>query len=87
MHGFTYYLNDLAKEIGMVESEFQYRHVGLSAQELEVELPETVRVSSLNEEYKTAMYDKVVPLLLEAIKELANDLDKLKGSLGVIRNY
>ena len=64
------------------------RHVGLIAQEIQKVLPEVVRFapfdsdttneSTSGENYLTLNYDKVVPLLLQAIKELKCELDDVK---------
>ena len=57
-------------------------HVGLIAQDVEKVLPEVIRQSPIGknegEDYKTIWYDKLVPLLVEAIKELSDKVDKLE---------
>jgi hypothetical protein len=62
--------------------------VGLFADELEAVLPEAVKLapfdrdengrSKTGENYKTIQYDKVVPLLVEAIKELSREFAEFK---------
>jgi len=50
--------------------------IGVIAQEIETILPELIQVRPSG--YKAVKYDKIVALLIEAIKELQNQLDKLK---------
>jgi hypothetical protein len=68
LNGFQYRWNDLAQGMGMDDNV----HVGLSAQEVQKVLPEVIRPSPVNNEYLTIQYEKLVPLLIEAIKELAS---------------
>ena len=74
--GIRYTNNEVAKKYGYDDEKTQ---VGVIAQELEEVLPEVVvaapfdiaedGTSKSGENYKTVHYDKIVPLLIEAIKE------------------
>jgi hypothetical protein len=85
--GFTYNPNDLAKSFGITDEP----SVGLSAQELEMVLPEAVKMapfditdkgtSKSGDNYKTIQYERVVPLLVEAIKELQQEVLSLKKQI------
>jgi regulator of sigma D len=61
------------------------KDLGLIAQEVEKVLPEIVREKKMafidNETYKTIDYDKVVGLLIEAIKEQQEQINKLEDKL------
>ena len=52
--------------------------VGVIAQEVEEVLPEVV--STRDNGYKAVNYEKIVPLLIEAIKDLKAEIDELKKS-------
>jgi len=76
LNGITYTPNDLAESFGF---EKNVDVVGLFADEVEAVLPQAVKlapfdqtaegVSKSGENYKTVQYEKLVPLLVEAIKE------------------
>lgn len=68
LHGFYYIENEIAKNLGCSNDRVQ---VGLSAQEVEQVLPEVVTDSPIknDQNYKTIWYDRLIPLLVEAIKE------------------
>ncbi len=55
--------------------------IGFIAQEVEKVLPEVVQTEHSNEGYKAVQYDKVVALLVEAIKEQQKQIDRLKEEL------
>jgi hypothetical protein len=83
LNGVYYNRNDLARSYGYEDDKQQ---VGLIAQELEQVLPEVVRPAPFDtdkdgsisgENYITVMYDKVVPLLIEALKEQKQQIDYL----------
>jgi hypothetical protein len=57
------------------------RSVGFIAQEVEKILPEVVQTENNAEGYKSVQYDKVVALLVEAIKEQQKQIDSLKVEL------
>ena len=90
IRGVTYTQNALAARLGYKHYEQQ---VGVIAQEVELVLPQAVKpapfditkneegieVSISGKNYRTVQYEKLVPLLIEAIKELNNEIKKLKG--------
>ena len=49
------------------------KDIGVIAQELEAVLPEVVATRKTG--IKAVRYDKIVPLLIEAVKELSNKLN------------
>ena len=77
LNGFFYEANEVAEKLGYKKK----REVGLSAQEVQRILPEIISPAPIDETYMTIQYDRVVPLLVEAIKELRLELNQLKSSL------
>jgi hypothetical protein len=92
LNGVVYHSNELAKKLQIHEERQQ---VGLLAQELEEVLPEAVTRapfdndgegnSKTGENYLTIWYERVVPLLVEGIKELTNQVDGLKDEIKQIK--
>ena len=58
---------------------FEGNDVGVLAQEVEKVLPEVV--ATRDNGYKAVKYEKIVPLLIEAIKEQQKQIDELKSKL------
>jgi hypothetical protein len=105
LNGFYYVNNDLAKSVGYTDEKVQ---LGLSAQDVQRILPEIVTLapfdtefdsegkvigSKSGENYLTIDYDKLVPLLVEAIKEQQviidrqnNDISEIKEMLKLLTN-
>jgi hypothetical protein len=79
LEGFYYERNDKAVELGYTGGE---RRVGLSAQDVQAVLPEVVKDAPINidngTDYLTVDYERVVPLLVEAIKAQQIQIDELK---------
>ena len=75
--GFYYRPNDLAQSLGYNDKV----QVGLSAQEVQKVLPEVVVPAPVDSTFLTVQYEKIVPLLVEAIKELKTELDEIKSRL------
>jgi hypothetical protein len=86
LRGVTYLPNCIAEQIGYKKEKM----VGVIAQDVEKILPEAVKpapfdimifenteISKSGQNYKTVQYEKLVPLLIEAIKELNLKVDKL----------
>ena len=83
LSGYYYEWNDIAK--GIDAEAFQDGiSVGVNAQEVEEVMPEVVTqapivdIHNLDTDYKTVYYDKLVPLLIESIKELKTEIEELK---------
>ena len=72
--GFYYEANQTAQDLGYEP----VRDVGVSAQQVQAVLPEIVVPAPISEKYLTVRYEKLVPLLVEAIKELDNKIQALK---------
>jgi hypothetical protein len=92
---FTYVTNDLAKSFGFDDD---CQRVGLSAQQVQKVLPEAVKRAPFDAEkvdgversktgqnYLTVQYEKIVPLLVEALKEEKSKREALEGELEVAR--
>jgi len=88
LRGVTYKPNSIAESLGYKKQN----EVGVIAQDVEKVLPEAVKpapfdimlfenteISKSGQNYKTVQYEKLVPLLIEAIKELNKEVKELKG--------
>ena len=84
--GFLYKHNDIAKSHGYTDDLV---YVGLDANAVHRVQPEATAIapfdrdenglSKSGENYLTVMYEKLVPLLVEGIKELRQEINQLKG--------
>jgi hypothetical protein len=78
LNGFHYQSNEAAQALGYKAVP----DVGLSAQEVQRVLPEAVVSAPINKDtdtdYLTIKYDRMIPLLVESIKELSAQVDSLK---------
>jgi hypothetical protein len=75
LNGFYYQANEIAQSLGYSVK----KEVGVSAQEVQKVLPEIVVPAPINDKYLTVQYERIIPLLIEAIKELKEEIDVLKG--------
>ena len=76
LNGFYHEANETAQALGYEV----VREVGVSAQEVNAVLPEVVAPAPIDPQYMTVRYERLVPLLIEAIKELKSEIDSLKKS-------
>ena len=76
LSGFYYEPNETAQALGYEVK----KQVGVSAQEVYKVLPEVTAPAPIDPQYLTVHYDKLVPLLIEAIKELKAEVEALKGN-------
>ena len=67
--GYTFVWNDK-------QSTYEGKDVGVIAQEIEEVLPEVV--TTRGNGFKAVKYEKIVPLLIESIKELKKEVDEIK---------
>jgi hypothetical protein len=74
LSGFTYEFNETGRDLKLPEG----RHLGVSAQQVQEIFPEAVAVRPIDE-YLTVKYEKLVPVLIEAIKELKEEIESLKS--------
>ena len=79
LQGFYYEANDLAQSMGYKP----VREVGLSAQDTQKNMPEIVKPAPIDDKYLTIQYDRYAPFIIEAIKEIADQLDEIKNHLGI----
>jgi len=73
INGVNFVWNQAGREFGMTDNAVQ---VGVLAQEVQKILPSAVYQK---DDTLFVSYDKIVPLLIEAVKELSQEIKKLKG--------
>ena len=92
LNGYYFRENDKAKTLGYNNQDIQ---IGVNAQEVEKVLPEIVtlapvdtstdengkQVSKSGENIKTVYYEKLIPVLIEAMKELSKKVEDLENRL------
>ena len=74
LEGFYFEANDTAKELGYTDE----KQVGVSAQSTQAVLPEVVHPAPIGHDYLTVDYARMMPLVIEAIKELRAEIQALK---------
>lgn len=74
--GFKFKANQTAQDLGY---DSETVHIGVSAQDVQKILPEIIKAAPINKQYMTLDYAKLVPLLIEAIKELTSRVEELEA--------
>ena len=92
LNGYYFTLNETALDLGYKNNGME---IGVRAQEVEKVLPEVVGKAPVNDkgiidggdahDYKTVKYDRIVPLLIEAVKEQQEQIEELKRELEEIK--
>ena len=95
LNGVTFDWDQKALDLGFVPTH-RYNDSGVIAQEVEVVLPQAVRKapfdddgvgnSKSGENYLTVQYEKIVPLLIEAIKEQQTQIESQKSEIDVLKD-
>ena len=95
INGYYFDWNEKSREFGL-KPRFEKNDVGLLAQEVQEIIPQVVAPAPFDQEmdkitgegssisgddYLTIQYERIVPLLLEAIKELKREVDDLRSEL------
>ncbi len=76
LSGFYYQANEVAQALGYEVK----KEVGVSAQEVQAIMPEVVAPAPIDDKYLTVRYEKLIPLLIEAIKELTDKINVLESN-------
>jgi hypothetical protein len=76
LSGFYYEANETARALGYKPK----REVGVSAQQVQAVMSEVVSPAPIDPQYLTVDYERLVPLLIEAIKELRAEVKALKDA-------
>lgn len=71
LNGFYFRPNQIAQDFGYEDKV----EVGVSAQDVQAIMPEVIAEAPIDPEYMTVHYEKLAPLLIEAIKDLKKQLD------------
>ena len=93
LSGFTYdWSIDKCKKAGFLPSD--ERQIGVFAQDVQSVIPEAVKpapfdiedgVSKSGDNYLTVQYEKIVPLLIECIKDQQRQIDDLQGQVNELK--
>ena len=80
LNGFYFVPNAKAKQLGYNDK----LDVGVSAQEVEAVLPQIITNAPIDPEYKAVRYEKLIPLMIEAIKEQDKEVQRLNAKISVL---
>jgi hypothetical protein len=75
LEGFYFEPNQTAQDLGYTKE----RQVGVSAQQVQEVLPEVIHPAPIDAQYLTVDYSRIVPLIVEAIKEIKEELNRLNN--------
>jgi hypothetical protein len=81
LDGFHYEANEVAQALGYKAKP----EVGLSAQQVQAVLPEVVVPAPIDDKYLTVHYERLIPLLVEAMKEQQAQIEELRATINLLR--
>ena len=81
LNGFTYNFNETGQSLGF---DGTATHIGVSAQQVQAVVPEAVKPAPVDSNYLTVQYEKLVPLLIEAIKEQQETITNLQNRIEIL---
>jgi hypothetical protein len=95
LSGFTYdWDKDNCKEAGFNPKD--EKQIGVFAQDVQEVIPEAVKIapfdrdddgnSKSGENYLTVQYEKIIPLLIESIKEQQKQIEELRNEVELLKN-
>ena len=80
VRGIYYDWKENVKEKGFHPNR-KKNEIGMIAQEVEKIIPQAIEPAPFNNDYKTIKYDRIIPLLVECIKDQQKQIDELKHKL------
>ena len=80
VRGIYYDWKENVKEKGFHPNR-KKNEIGMIAQEVEKIIPQEIEPAPFNNDYKTIKYDRIIPLLVECIKDQQKQIDDLKNKL------
>lgn len=80
LNGFYFEANETAQKLGYEKK----REIGVSAQQVQEILPEIIAPAPIDPQYMTVRYEKLIPLLIEAIKAQQVQIEELKAHVTII---
>ena len=75
---------------GIRNREDGVKEIGVIADEIESIIPQVVKSDNVKSidgtEYKSVAYDRLTPILIEAVKELSAEVDALKAEIAALKS-
>jgi len=91
IRGVEYKWNSVAEDnCGIRNREDGVKEIGVIADEIESIIPQVVKSDAMKSidgtEYKSVAYDRLTPILIEAVKELSAEVDALKAEIAALKS-
>lgn len=92
INGVYYTLNTQSKDLNGTLTNHSHQQYGVIAQEVEAQFPDMVSEKQIfiqsgdTTVYKTVQYDQLIPVLIEALKEMNQKVEALEAELNELKN-